>query len=507
MRLQSAFAALALSLGACVVYPDPALELVDDGGTAPNPLTILTRELPNAVVGADYAQHVRVRGGTHPYGFQLDGGPPPWLSLNPVTGQLHGRPTAAHAERPVEVVVRDTSSSASSVAYRLRATPCQPGLRYACSGPVGAACWTGTKLCQADGTFGACDLTAASDDESRCGGACGPCGRAGLACVDGRCSCAGGNLCGPADVCCMGAAGNTCSNLASDVNNCGQCGAACTVDPGLNRCGVCTTGKCAPAVCCPGFAECDGATRPCVGTTGNVAHCGACGNHCVTGKPQVVTAECRSSRCVITGCASPFLDCDRDGQNGCEVNPIDNSHGRVCGNLGQETCDPAKGDCAVRFAGKNVREDGWNCVSAVCKVKLPTTASPFGGCVSGWFDCDGNPENGCEQQQNNLHCGSCGDNCNTKANATAGTCNTTTRNCGAFTCNTGFADCDGVGSNGCETNLLTDNANCGSCGRICGTNYTCSSGNCVRFCGGACSGTVCREPEVCTTSPCGCANP
>ena len=29
------------------------------------------------------------------------------------------------------------------------------------------------------------------------------------------------------------------------------------------------------------------------------------------------------------------------------------------------------------------------------------------------------------------------------------------------------ADCDHISANGCETNLLADSANCGSCGHLC----------------------------------------
>jgi hypothetical protein len=52
-------------------------------------------------------------------------------------------------------------------------------------------------------------------------------------------------------------------------------------------------------------------------------------------------------------------------------------------------------------------------------------------------------------------------------------------------CNANFANCDGVVSNGCEVNLLTNLNHCGNCGTNCAalpqhtTSSACSSGACV----------------------------
>jgi hypothetical protein len=48
----------------------------------------------------------------------------------------------------------------------------------------------------------------------------------------------------------------------------------------------------------------------------------------------------------------------------------------------------------------------------------------------------------------------------------------------SLTCPTGKGDCDGNPGNGCETDLTSDNANCGQCGYSCGAG-TCATSACV----------------------------
>ena len=47
-------------------------------------------------------------------------------------------------------------------------------------------------------------------------------------------------------------------------------------------------------------------------------------------------------------------------------------------------------------------------------------------------------------------------------------------------CVTGFADCNGEPSDGCETDLTRDIANCGACGTFCGVGGACDAGTCDR---------------------------
>ncbi len=45
-------------------------------------------------------------------------------------------------------------------------------------------------------------------------------------------------------------------------------------------------------------------------------------------------------------------------------------------------------------------------------------------------------------------------------------------------CDKGYADCDGDVSNGCETDLMSDDENCGGCGNACAATEICSLGFC-----------------------------
>ncbi|MCA9604657.1 MAG: hypothetical protein KC619_03620, partial [Myxococcales bacterium] len=94
-------------------------------------------------------------------------------------------------------------------------------------------------------------------------------------------------------------------------------------------------------------------------------------------------------------------------------------------------------------------------------------------------DCDSSPINGCETSTTtNADCGGCGVLC--APSAAIGECSTGT--CRIVSCTrSDYADCDLIGTNGCETSTrtLTD---CGGCGIPCsisGGSASCASGTCV----------------------------
>ncbi len=112
------------------------------------------------------------------------------------------------------------------------------------------------------------------------------------------------------------------------------------------------------------------------------------------------------------------------------------------------------------------------CVNGTCAIDF---------CDLNWGDCDKIVANGCESDSltDAANCNFCGTSCLNEANA-VGVCNNGT--CGIGSCNQGFADCDNMVMNGCETATSSDLANCGGCGSICAfanATATCANGKCT----------------------------
>ncbi len=121
-----------------------------------------------------------------------------------------------------------------------------------------------------------------------------------------------------------------------------------------------------------------------------------------------------------------------------------------------------------------------------------------------YANCDGNPSTnpttgpdagaptGCEVFLLNDpdNCGACGAHCSAS--------NMATRTCAGFVCNgtcqSGFGDCNNDKQlDGCETSLVSDSHNCGSCGHVCATDQTCNNGVCS---GGT---QTCTDGTPCST--------
>jgi hypothetical protein len=91
-------------------------------------------------------------------------------------------------------------------------------------------------------------------------------------------------------------------------------------------------------------------------------------------------------------------------------------------------------------------------------------------CNAGFDNCNsGNPEpvDGCERpvSMDVSNCGMCGKSCPVPMNATSAACANSL--CGVGMCKPNFGDCNKLGADGCEANLLTDSANCTKCGMAC----------------------------------------
>ncbi len=198
------------------------------------------------------------------------------------------------------------------------------------------------------------------------------------------------------------------------------------------------------------------------------------------------------------GCPADLKACDetcveRDNPNfGCAAEscePCDITHGTA-------TC-AANGACTARTCQKGFKVCDGVCVSTSnplygCgRVRcdpciLPdATAScdidgecAVGACIGRRGDCNRDAEDGCEANLNEDvdNCGQCGELCPPMPHAEV-TCGGA--NCVVRLCDRGWGNCDEVQNNGCETNLLTTHAHCGSCGEPCAPGEVCEDGRCV----------------------------
>jgi hypothetical protein len=173
---------------------------------------------------------------------------------------------------------------------------------------------------------------------------CGGCGKAcamGEACINGSCA----PSCGPPNSVCGGA----CVDVQTDPANCGGCGMACDA-------GVCSHGLC-KLLCDAPLSNCPGGV--CADLNGDPNHCGACGNACDAG-------FCAMGQCKLT-CDAPLSACPGGV---CADLRGDPNHCGTCGTV----CNPQ-------------HTTGAGCVQGTCG---------YGTCAAGFFDCDGDPTNGCE---------------------------------------------------------------------------------------------------------------
>jgi len=280
-------------------------------------------------------------------------------------------------------------------------------------------------------------------------------------CLPSVTDCDNGLYCGPDKVCHVGCATDTdCGEVVDcDASQCDplKCDTAthqckgCTADLDCKPGTICelTTGNCVPScikssTCPTGWACC--AAQGCVNPLSDAANCASCGTSC--DKPGA-NAQCLNGTCRID-CKENYLDCNQKYGDGCEVDKL---------------ADNANCGCGIVCTGTQI------CRGGVCGDPSCTDKR--------YADCDNNPANSCETNidSNILDCGAC----NVKCNATNGTPTCTGGQC-AITCNAGNDNCDKDITNGCETNLKSSVAHCGSCSKVCqdlanGT-ATCVDGTC-----------------------------
>ncbi len=167
------------------------------------------------------------------------------------------------------------------------------------------------------------------------------------------------------------------------------------------------------------------------------------------------------------------------GTTGCTGN------NKLCNGACVATNDPKFGCGPTACDPCTLPNATTQCVSDKCALQT---------CTGGYDSCDANAANGCEQKLDTTdHCGACSRKCNT-LNSTAATC---AASACSHTCQSGFGDCSKPTTgpdNGCETNLATAKAHCGTCENNCGSQG--ASG------GFACKNSVCgcSENSQCLTT-------
>lgn len=353
-------------------------------------------------------------------------------------------------------------------------------------GECGASCDEG-QVCRA----GSC-VTECESGERLCGETCvdtlsdakhcGGCDEAcdeGQACVGGACS---DDACEEEEFSC----GGRCVDVASDASHCGECDNAC--DDGWS----CVNGQCEePSSCSDGETECGGG---CVDTQSDAQHCGGCDIPCPDG------ATCDGGTCHCPGeelaCGGACVDTEANPAHcgDCDISCVGqaNSSGGECKEGSCElTCDRNFFDCdndPENGCELDGSEDIDNCggcgIECLAKPRVTDARCEYGSCIivsceEGWGNCDLVPDNGCEAEfaVEPTACGDCFTDCTNLPNSTgpyacnAGVCD--------LHCADGWGDCDDRIDNGCEVSLLTDDDNCGECGIVCAADETCTEGVCV----------------------------
>jgi len=269
------------------------------------------------------------------------------------------------------------------------------------------------------------------------------------------------NLCRPGlDSDCPMICPETCNGVDDDCNGTTDDGDARTLCVLDNAEALCVAGACLITACTDTFSNCDQTPgNGCEAQLNSPEHCMVCFNDCTYPNAN---GQCLNNACAFDDCIDGFGNCDGDTQNGCERPTISVDN---CGG-----CDIV---CAP------VANGSVGCIDGACGVAT---------CDNGFGDCDGDPANGCETDvlSNVNDCGTCDNVCmfaTSAASCSAGFCV-------PGTCVGGQADCDGQPGNACEANILTDEANCGSCGAICAASQfaNAASAECVN---GTCAPLAC----------------
>ncbi len=377
---------------------------------------------------------------------------------------------------------------------------CIDNAEQTCEDPALSVCWgkcvdlqTDSQNCESCGTK--CDdgfecknaqcVVACTGDLTACGDACADLTKDSMNC--GAC----GNKCGTDSQCVTDETGTSCK-LTSEINpelvcnteedlategyipklecwgkcidgtsdndNCGRCGNKCDEKY------TCINSACAYA-CAEGLTACD---EDCLDLTKDNMNCGACGNKCGTDS-QCVTDESGTS-CKLTSEINPELVCNTEEDlategyipklecwGKCVDGQTDKDNCGTCGNACGEDMECKDGVCSEIFDPTKCNATGYQLCYGNC-VNLMEDDNNCGACLNACGNGEKCVSGVCELQCGDLtncggacvdtttsanHCGGCGIQCKAGQECVGTNCQ----------CAAGKHDCDGIASNGCESDV------------------------------------------------------
>lgn len=194
---------------------------------------------------------------------------------------------------------------------------------------------------------------------------------------------------------------------------------------------------------------CDAGTKPCDGqcvTTDDPLYGCATTGCTPCGGPSAdshATYACSTGSCVLVQCSDGYDNCDNDETNGCETNTqTDTDH-----------CGACYRPCSDNHVASST------CVGGACQI----------ACADDYANCNGDVADGCETSlTTGVNCGSCGNTCPSRPNASAGCSGTTCYyQCIGQGSLDRYENCNGDWSDGCEIYMTGNPDHCGTCYNAC----------------------------------------